>query len=248
LRLRKLYYFLLPIFLLGIVHQASGQDRFYRSGSKYFENGLYRAALKEFRYDKNADKNRDLLLKRMISNYETNDLNAAKSDISRLLAFSKKEDQLFLYIAKIYHAELNFPKAIEYYKEFLRRTVAGDESRAMAISEIKRCAAGLNLRYFDQVAFVENMGSEINTVYDEIDPVQSPNYLNKYYFSSNRVAAEGGKRNSKGLKDNNFGSHYLDMFSAELENGKWSDITPLNTLLNTGKHERVLDFSLSPAL
>lgn len=239
----NLYRIFLSLLFLGIIQEASCQDRFYRSGVKYFEKGLYRAALKDFRYDKNAHKNRDLLLKRMICNYETNNLAAAKDDISTLLAFNKKEDLLYLYIAKIYHAELNFAKAIEYYKVFLRRTSDGEEHRPLVISEIKRCASGLNLQHFEQLAFVENMGPKINSVYDEIDPVQSPNYLDKYYFSSNRTSAVGGRRNEKGIKDNEYGVHFLDMFSAALENGKWSEIAPLNPLLSTGKHERVLDFS-----
>ncbi len=222
---------------------ANGQDRFYRSGVKFFEHELYRDALKEFSKDKNAHKNRDLILKRMISLYETNELNAAKRDIASLLSFKKKEDELFLYLGKIYHAELNFEKAIEYYKEYLRRTNEKDKNRPFVISEIKRCATGLSLQYFDQKAFVENMGPEINSVYDEIDPIQSPNYLSKYYFSSNRPSAAGGLRNEKGIKDNVYGTHFLDMFSASLENGKWSPIQPLNSLLNTSRHERVLDFS-----
>jgi outer membrane protein OmpA-like peptidoglycan-associated protein len=229
--------------LLATIQQASAQEQFYRAGSKYFEEGLYRQAIREFNNDQNASKNRDLLMKRMISYYESNNLTAAKSDISSLLSFRKKDDQLFLYIAKIYHCELNFDKAIEYYKEYLRRTPQSDVLRPFVISEIKRCASGLGLKYFDQQAFVENMGSDINSIYDEIDPVQSPNFLDRYYFSSNRPTAEGGRRNKQGIKDNEYGTYFLDMFSAELVNGKWSQAKPLNTLLNTAKHERILDFS-----
>lgn len=240
---KKLYRSFLFIFLLVTIQQVAAQDRFYRSGSKYFEKGLYRQAIREFNNDDNASKNRDLLMKRMISYYESNNLDAAKGDVSSLLGFNRKDDQLFLYIAKIYHCELNFDKAIEYYKEFLRRIPQSDSLRPFVISEIKRCASGLSLMYFDQLAFIENMGDEINSIYDEIDPIQSPNFLTKYYFSSNRPTSEGGRRNEAGLKDTEFGTYFLDMFSAELINGKWSQPRPINMLLNTAKHERVLGFS-----
>ncbi len=225
------------------VSLLSAQDRYYRSGSKFFEKELYRDALREFHKDKNAERNRDLVLKRMVSNYQVNNLKAAKNDISALLAFKKKEDDLFLYIGKIYHAELNFAKAVEYYKEFLRRTPRKHPDREMVISDIKRCASGLNLSYFDQRAFVENMGGEINSINDEIDPIQSPNFLNKYYFSSNRPQSEGGRRDKKGMKDPIYGQYFFDMYMASLENGQWSDVEAINDLLNTGRHERVLEFS-----
>ncbi|WP_235297502.1 OmpA family protein [Portibacter marinus] len=219
------------------------QDRFFRSGTQFFDKGLYRDALTEFRKDANAENNRDLILMRMISNFETNNVDAAKSDISKLLAFRKKDDQLYLYIAKIYHSELNFEKAVEYYKEYLRRTTRKDPMRGFVISQIKRCASGMDLKFYDQIAFVENMGREINSVNDEIDPIQSPNYLNKYYFSSNRPMSEGGRRNSQGFKDPVYGKFFLDMYTTSLENGRWSAVEPLNDLLNTGRNERVLDFS-----
>ncbi len=236
------------VFCIIVSLSLDAQERFYREGARYFENKCYTEALEQFALDKYSDKNKDLLMKRMIANYEVNNIEKAKADVPKVLAFEQIPDLVYLYIAKIYHAELNFEKAIEYYKNYLRKTGKGDQYRQMVIGEIKRCAVGLNLQFYEQSAFVENMGSEINTPYDEMDPVQSPNYLAKYYFSSNRPDSEGGKRNSKGIKDEKYGDYFLDMYSAELFNGRWSDIKPLNTLLNTSKHERVLDFNTNGSI
>lgn len=221
----------------------SSQEKFYREGAKYFEYDLFQEALEQFEKDQYSANNKDLILKRLISNYEINNLEEAKKDVPVILAFEKIPDIVFLYIAKIYHAELNFDKAVEYYKFYLGRTGKADKYRAMVIGEIKRCATGLGLQFYEQKAFVENMGPDINSPYNESDPIQSPNYLNKYYFSSNRTESEGGRRNVKGLKDDKYGKHYHDMYSGILENGKWTEIKSLNTLLNTAKHERVLDFN-----
>ena len=234
---------LILIVISSCLSTVWGQEKFYREGAKYFEYELYQEALDEFTKDKYSSNNKDLVLKRLISNYEINNLEEAKKDVPVILAFDKIPDQVFLYIAKIYHAELNFEKAVEFYKLYLKRTSKSDQYRAMVIGEIKRCATGLNLQFFEQKAFVENMGPDINSPYNETDPIQSPNYLNKYYFSSNRTESEGGRRNIKGLKDDQFGKYYHDMYSGILENGKWTEIKSLNTLLNTAKHERVLDFN-----
>lgn len=239
----KIKYLLVVIFILTYGLSAYAQDRYYKAGLNYFEKSRYRDAVNLFNSDKNANKNSDLLLKRIISNYELNNLEAAKKDVPTLLTFNKIPDELYLYIAKIFHAELNFEKAIEYYKEYLQRTPKKDPLRQMVISEIKRCATGLQLQYSEQNAFVENMGPSINSAFNETDPLQSPNNFYRYYFSSSRPDAKGGRRDEKGLKDDVYGQFYLDMYSATLFEGKWTSPEPLNDLLNTSKHERVLDFS-----
>ncbi len=243
MKVNKTKYILCILFFLGFLNNAITQDRYYKEGVRYFEHELYHRALKEFRLDQNGDNNKDLVLKRLISNYEVNNIEAAKKDVPLLLAFDQIPDEVYLYIAKIFHSELNFEKAIEYYKEYLRKTSKNDKYRTMVIGEIKRCAKGDQLQYYEHKAFVENMGPEINTIFDETDPIQSPNNLNKYYFSSNRIESIGGMRDKNGLKDDIYGEFYLDMYSGELENGKWTEIKPLNALLNTSKHERVLDFN-----
>ena len=239
----NLKYVIVGFVILGFWTSTDAQEKFYRDGVRYFQKGLYQQALKEFEADKYGDKNQDLLLKRVICNYETNNIAAAKRDVSTVLAGDQVPELLYLYIAKIYHSELDFNKAIEYYKEYMKRTSRNDMYRPMVIDEIKRCANGINLQYYDQNAFVENMGPQINTIFDESYPVQSPNYLNKYYFSSNRSDSEGGLRDENGLKDELYGRYNNDMYSAVLENGKWVQVQALNTLLNTSKHEQVLGFN-----
>lgn len=240
--LRYIHIWFAPL-LIFLSIQVVGQDKFYREGVQFFDKGHYREAVESFNADRSAKRNKDLMMKRVIANYHINDLAAAKKDVPDLLAYDKIPDELFLYIAKIFHAELNFSKAVEFYKEYMKRTGENDPLRSMVIDEIKRCAIGMGQEHFEQIAFVENMGPKINTPFEETDPVQSPNFLFKYYFSSNRPGSEGGLRNSKGLKDNEFGFYYLDMYTASLEDGNWTDASPLNTLLNTSKHERVLDFN-----
>ena len=51
--------------------------------------------------------------------------------------------------------------------------------------------------------------------------IQSPNFENKYYFSSDREGATGGKRDKKGQKDETFGFFNSDMYSIEMADGKW---------------------------
>ncbi len=228
--------------LLLIPFLGSTQKNTYEKGLLFYEKGQYNRALEYFYADKFASENKDLLIRRIISNYETGKLDNAKKDVAKLLAFENYSPKIFLYIAKIYHAEGNYNKAVENYKSYLRLNAKAKDKKEV-IHLIKQCGQARKLKYIEAEAFVDNYGNTINTEFDEFRMIQSPNYDTKYYFSSARTGSNGGKRNEKGKRDDTFGFYNSDMYTVEMYDGEWLPIRALNPFINTSRDELALDFS-----
>ncbi len=235
------------IFLIGcflfVCFLGQAQKDLYMKGLKYFEANNYEQAAYYFYADKYGHANKDLLLRRMVSNYYLGKLEDAKKDVSAILSFDVIPDETFLYIAKIFHEEGKYKKAIENYKIYLKRLSPKSEERANIIHTIKQCGVATRLKYREPIAFVDNYGPEINSKYDDFRMIQSPNYDTKYYFSSARGNATGGRRNDKGKVDEIFGTFNSDMYSVEMVNGRWMEAEKLNDYINSSRDEMVLDFS-----
>ena len=111
------------------------------------------------------------------------------------------------------------------------------------ITEIKRCEYGPKLIHLPQLAYVDNLGSAANSVYDEINPIQSPNYQNKYYFSSNREQSYGGPRGKNGESDHLSNHYYYDLYAVELAGGNYTPIQAFGPVQNTTQNEIIQDFN-----
>ncbi len=226
---------------MSFVGQA--QKELYSSGLRHFEAKQYNKALEYFYADKYGAGNKDLLIRRVISNYKMGKLDTAKKDVSTLLAFDAVPDEIYLYIGKIFHAEGNYRKAVENYKVYLRKLSSKSDQRKDIIHLVKQCGEALKIKHQKPKAFVDNYGEELNTIYDEFSMIQSPNFENKYYFTSARESSTGGRRNRKGQKDNIYGSFNSDMYAIELVDGKWMEAEKLNPFINTSRDEIALGFS-----
>lgn len=233
----------LILFFLSLTIIVQAQKEFYTTGLKYFDAKKYESALKYFNADKYASGNKDLLIRRAISNYQTGNLDAAKKDISILLSFDVYPDEVYLYIAKIFHAEGKYKNAAENYKNYLRRLSPKSDKKHEIIHLIKQCGESIKLKYAEPLAFVDNYGEQVNSKYDDFFMIQSPNFENKFYFTSARETSAGGLRDEDGKKDNDFGNYNSDMYSIEMVQGKWQEAEKLDPFINTSRDEIALDFS-----
>ncbi|MBK9487962.1 MAG: PD40 domain-containing protein, partial [Haliscomenobacter sp.] len=116
-------------------------------------------------------------------------------------------------------------------------------NRATVREDIRRCATGLALQYKTPRAIVENLGTTVNTPYDEYAPIMSPNFTDRIYFSAVRPGNVGGARNNFGQPDEVMGRHYSDIFTSQVNKGIWTPPQAMHHLLNSPKHEVLLDFN-----
>ena len=180
-----------------------------------------------------------------VSLFQTNQLNRAIVLFDQLLAGEKVAyPESWWYKGKILHARNEFSKAVKWYKVYLKSLKDDHPLRPMVRDAIRRCSNGIELRYQESIAIVENLGNEVNTVNDEFAPVVSPNRPNKIYFSSLRPSNMGGLRNEQGIPDERNGKPFADMFSCEQAYGEdWGNTQPMHFLLNSTSHDVLLDFS-----
>jgi outer membrane protein OmpA-like peptidoglycan-associated protein len=155
---------------------------------------------------------------------------------------NKDPDRLY-YLARTAHGLGDFDRAIEAYKSFLRITTEKHPLYGNVIDNIRRCGGARYLAVNPGIALVENLGDRINSAGDEFAPLLSRTRSNRLYFSAARPGCTGGKRDDKGFENEQSGKWCADMFFADQSLNGWDYAAPLNSLLNTPRHEVALGFS-----
>ncbi|MEM9919055.1 MAG: OmpA family protein [Bacteroidota bacterium] len=240
--------YLLALLIIGLSGMANAQGsakKLKGEGEKYFANEKYQEALNLLlKYQRLKPADIEARYKIGLAYYYTNSVDNAKRYLEYVVEKSKKPNpQSYYYLGRSYHSSRDYKKAIRYYKLYLKNIKSNSSDRASVKDAIRRCATGLRLKYREELAVVENLGDGVNTSGDEFGAVASPNYDNKLYFSSSRKGNVGGKRDKKGLRDEKYGSYYSDIYSTMIINGQWTATTPLSSLINSPRHDLLLDFN-----
>ena len=222
---------------------ALGQKSTMKEAELNFQNGKYKEVLAIFENTKMFDTDGKALFIKGLSHYYNQEPDRAIVDLLAAYELKVKNPLVFLYIAKSYYIKGKYAFAAENYKNYLRNISETHPDFQYIIDEIKRCEINISFASKNDLALIDNMGTSVNTPYNETNPKQSPNYQNKYYFSSNRESATGGKRSKNGLKDEKYGSYFEDMFAVELSNGNWTSVSSFNSLQNTAKPEIIQGFN-----
>ncbi len=208
-----------------------------------FEKSQFRSALKLYKQAGNISTwKSDIKLRAGICEYEINDVDGALSIFYHLINEGKTDPEVFLYTAKALHQKQRFNDAVKYYKQFLKKTKTGAPERDFVKDEILRCAQGMRIKYGEEIAYVENIGTSINTLENEFSPVPSPTYADRMYFSSDRSGSLGGKVDSEGNRDRRFGNYRADIYSIDLVSGIWQNATPMQGAINSDLHEVISAF------
>lgn len=184
----RLTYFILLIFLilLGSVHYSHAQKDLKKAESAY-EAGRYCEAISHFSRHLNAYVDKNALVKRGRSYYQCNQLDEALEDFKDAKILSYKKDDIEYYMAQCYQQKHEFESAIFHFKNYLSFNLNNDFIRKRISDEIKRCAQGINLQYSKSPAFVENLGSAINSEANEINMIGSPLDPNRFYYSQSEI-------------------------------------------------------------
>lgn len=241
--MKRLFFYLTMV--LAFSAELAGQAYLKEAAEKLLASGRYKDVISVVEAIPVSDRSGEVWLIRGIASHGLNDADGALADLRNAYKLEERHPYIFLYSAKAYYAKGNYEEAALNYKLYLKGIPSDHNDVAWVTQEIKRCAMNMHMTDGMSIAYVENLGQAVNTEYDEIRPVNSPNYLNKYYFSSNRDLSTGGPRNSEGLKDDAFGSYAMDMYSVELVNGNWTPVFAFNSLQNTAKHEIIQGFNSS---
>ena len=237
--------FICFILLQNIIFVASvsGQKSELRKADILFNAGKYESALTAYNNYRKTDKKPDLLIKRGICYLNTNQPDLCIADMLKAGELKSRDDRRYNFIGKALMCKGKYEQAATYFKIYLNSTTRYSIAWHQTINQIKKCGYARNGKYMPQVAFVENLGSRINSKYDEISPRQSPNNLFRYYFSAAKPGSTGGLLNEQGFTDPVKGKYTSDIYYTELIDGNWSSVQSLGEAINSPAHEIIDGFS-----
>lgn len=145
--------------------------------------------------------------------------------------------ELSYYLGRAYHLNHQFDKAIENYNEFKRRLSPKEfADRGKELDKyIEECENGKELLTKKTKVFIDNMGSNINTIYPDYTPVISADE-EILFFTSRRPSTTGGKRDPIDNK------YYEDIFMATKSGNDWKLSQPEKPL-NSKFHDASIGLS-----
>ena len=238
---------LLSFMATELYSQVNPRD-YKRNGIEYFDNSKFFAAADALTvYRRYKPEDSDIWYPLAVSLYKTNDLDGSRILFEGLIRTGKKmPDEAFLYLGRIDHHESKYGSAAKHYKRYLRSIDAKHPLYKSIVDDIRRLGVASRMGPTSGAlsAYSENLGSGINTIGEEFHPLLSPNYQDRMYFASIREGVSGGYRDDKGLINEVTGTLHADMFSGQVENGRWTSGDALSYLLNSASHDVALDFGM----
>lgn len=229
--IRTSCFLLLCVFSLSV--RSQNYEGLARQAGVFFENKNFPIALDLYGTMNQQRPNDAFTLHRMgVCYFEVNQLKEAEDYLFQSLHFAKYDlAESYLYLGKVYHAQLEFEKAISHYKLFLKNSPAKHAKRQMVKDEIRRCALGMIVRRQPPIAEVVQAGDSVNSEMDECNPLPSPNFADVFYFASDRA---------KNARDESL-SH--DIYFTEKDAGVWGAPEPLGLSINSAQNELPLGFN-----
>ncbi|HMP29422.1 MAG TPA: tetratricopeptide repeat protein, partial [Saprospiraceae bacterium] len=192
--------FIIILFCLASVISVQCQSSYVKEATKLLQNKRYEDALNLITIDPIYKKSVDFLMIGGISKYHISQYKEAIEDLNQAVSLGGTNPLIFKYLGHSLYALGNYEGAANYYKAFLSGVDSKHPDFHYIKNEIYRGEKNILFKNQEEYGFVDNLGKVVNTSYNEIRPVQSPNYLNKFYFSSNRTGATGGPRNKFGIR------------------------------------------------
>jgi tetratricopeptide (TPR) repeat protein len=223
--------------LVTISIGLSGQKSLKKQAGILYKNANYFEVIKSLEQYKSLDTDPELLTILAESYHKVNSQSKAIAKYGVLLE-SKPEIVENLYkVAQCYDELGKYDEAIKFYKRYLAEEL--DKKYYLypeAIKSIKRIGQSRKIKFQPQIAFVENAGAGVNSLFDENKIIQSRHIQTRFYFSSNRAESLGGLKDKGGKKEAFGGSANSDIFVFETNNGTivTDDIT---SQFNTEKSE-----------
>jgi len=215
--------YILLLFSFLIAGNAQSQDIIMQANAAY-NNGDFLRALDLYNKYKAIGTDPDLLQRRGMANFHLNRLKDATRDFTKAKQEGNTSPELFFKMAQSYQHLSDFEKATFFYKNYLNLIEPEHKNYNTAFREIKNCTFSAFHKEETSDDLVQSFGSEVNTLYDEIFPIQSPQAGNIYYASTNK--------NKKHFE--------LKSFVLNRE-GEWSTNEDFGESLNTSNNDFAMD-------
>ena len=257
--MKKLSLLLAFILLLSVKHAAvytplpaSDYKSMYSDAEQFFVNENYTAALPLYLKLDSMKSNANLQFKigfcyLNAATYKTKSIpyfeNAIKDIAKRYEEgeISEKKAPLatYYYLAKAYHLNYEFDKAVDMYNRYKNELGTDDPKMAAEIADIdhdiETCNNGKTLIKDPKKVIITNLGPGVNTPYPDYSPVVSLDEQT-LIFTSRR---EGGYSDEKEPN----GQYFEDIYTSDYVNGQWDKAKSIGNNINTAGHEATINLS-----
>ncbi len=213
------------------------------AGDKFFEQGsvFYRQAIDPYLLANKFNPNNAMLNYKigksyLYSNYKLKSI----PYLEKALQLNPNVDpQIHLVLAKAYHLDMQWDKAIEEFKLFERTLTNLSEFKELIEDIAKQkeeCLIGKELIKNPIRVFIDNVGPEINSQYPDYGPVISADE-SVMLFTSRRPNTTGG-----GI-DELINEPFEDIYISTKKGDKWSPAQNMGKPINTEDHDANSGFS-----
>jgi hypothetical protein len=140
------------------------------------------------------------------------------------------------YEGRLYHLTHRFDEAIEHYLQYKKTPEKKRDIKDMEVDRlisISRRAA--DMMSHPHKAAIKNMGTAINTPYDEYVPLISTDER-ILYFTSRRPGGVGDKTDA-------WGKYYEDIYMTEMTDGTWKTPVDIGAPVNSETHDACVAIS-----
>jgi len=227
---------------------SSGQEKAMVDKAEfYYENGDYQNIPKALELFEKLEQNKpnDPYFMLMVGICYTYFKDKKILAINKLLGVQKINptfNELNKYLGRAYAVNHQFDKAIYYYQEYLKSEELSDEDKSLARQSIIYCQ---NAKIFigDSLNVeIKNIGSPINTEFNEYVPVITPDEsMLIYTYRGDR--SKGGLMGPTGKPDPD-GQYYEDIMVSYKLGDKWLEPEGIADNINTIGHDASIALSL----
>ena len=218
------------------------QSAYTKEAANLIQNGKFNDAITVLNQVKDIGKSSEALFLYGVANYHSCKYKTALIALqeSVRLAFNPLVRK---YLGMSMYALGLYEEAAANYRIYLSGIDPKHKDFQFFKNEIYRCEKNILFKSNENFGFTEHAGNIVNSPGDEVRPVQSPNYLNKFYYSSNKQGSSGGPRNKFGIRDDKYGHHSFDMYAVETEESNWQPVFIFSEDQNTSKNEILYSFN-----
>lgn len=146
----------------------------------------------------------------------------------------KVDKQIEFYLARGYHLNYEFDKAISLYSQY-SATIKDKKELEELSKYITECRNGKELLHDTLKVEIVNLGENVNSEFREYGPMVVADG-SKLYFTSRRKGSTGGQLASDGM-------YFEDIYETQKTDTAWSKARPVGTPLNTKLHDAVVGIS-----
>lgn len=232
-----LLYFSLTLTNLLLAQLPKEVKKVITEANENFFNEKYSEALDLYSsIEKEIDTIPEVNFQKGICYYVFEDNAKAVLLLEKALNSGIKHRQLFYALGHIYHENYRFPEAVrcfQKYQELLKPEETSLNDEAILLMDRSKTAKEMVENPVDSI-HIKNLGSSINSKYDDFSPVISMDEL-IMIFTSRRESTTGGEKDETG-------EYYEDVYMSYKLDTSWSKAANIRNI-NTESHDACLAMS-----